>query len=275
MSHSRARKRFGQNFLVDRRAAVRIVEGFSPSPGEAILEIGPGRGALTGLLLERSPRIAAVELDRDLASELRERWDPDRLLVIEEDVLRLDFDEIPHRLGFSRGTPLAVVGNLPYNISKPVAGKLVTHRGSISRAVLMFQKEVADRLTAAPGSRSYGPLTVLSGSAFRIERLFDLPPGAFAPRPAVHSTVTSWRSTGNERLPVEIVESLRSCLSACFASRRRTIHNNLRSAFGRRPEIAETLLAEAGIDGSLRAEAVPPDRFLAMASLWPGGDLGL
>jgi 16S rRNA (adenine1518-N6/adenine1519-N6)-dimethyltransferase len=269
MDHPRPKKRFGQNFLADRRAAGRIVGALAPSYGEAVLEIGPGRGALTGLLLETGARLAAVEVDRDLAAGLARRWGADRLTLLREDVLRLDLPSVPGLLGLPAGTPLAVVGNLPYNISKPVVRRLVVFRETISRAVLMFQREVAERLTATHGSRRYGPLTVLAGSAFEIVRKFDLPPAAFRPRPAVHSTVTFWLSRGSELLGAGAEPALAACLAACFGSRRRTLRNNLRSTLPGGMEQANGLLHEAGIDGSLRAEAVPPAGFLKLASIWP------
>src|SRR5262245_31299105 len=159
----RPRRRFGQNFLVDARAVRRIVDALAPRPDETVVEIGPGRGALTEELLARVPRLTAIELDRDLAALLSARFGPERLVLLSRDVLDVGLAEL--------SPPLAVVGNLPYNVSKPVAMKLVGERAAIDRAVLMFQREVAERLLATPGTPAYGPLTVLSGLAFRIERM--------------------------------------------------------------------------------------------------------
>ena len=257
----RPRRRFGQNFLVDARAVRRIVEGLAPRTDETVVEIGPGRGALTEALLARVPRVTAIELDRDLAALLVARFGPERLHLLERDVLDVELAGL--------GPPLAIVGNLPYNVSKPVAMKIVGERAAIDRAVLMFQREVADRLLAVPGTPAYGPLTVLAGLAFRIERLFDLPPGAFHPRPAVVSTVTRWTRHDAERLPAAIEPSLRAVLRAGFARRRQTLLRNLRSSLPGGETEALALLRGAAVDGALRAEALPPEAFLAIAALWP------
>ena len=265
----RARRRFGQHFLADARAAARIVEAAGASPREPVLEIGPGRGALTEPLVRAALRIAAVELDRDLAAWLRERYPQERLVLFERDVLELTLGEVPPALGFPAGTPLVVVGNLPYNISKPVAAMLVRQRGAVARAALMFQREVAERLTASPGTRAYGPLTVLVGRAYRVERLFHLPPSAFRPRPEVTSTVTRWERLPPQELIDTLEPALRACLAACFAHRRQTLLNNLRAALPGGAEEARALLGRAGLDPGARAETVPPEAFVVLAEIWP------
>lgn len=267
--HFRARKRFGQHFLKDRKAVDRIIAALAPMPGEPVLEIGPGKGALTSRLIESGASVAAVEIDRDLAAALGNRWPRNRLSVFCEDVLTLELDRVSRDLGFHSGAGLAVVGNLPYNISKPVVQRLVLFRGFISRAVLMFQKEVADRLTASPGSRQYGPITVLASLTFEIGHLFDLPPTAFRPAPLVRSSVTSWVPRRNGILTDELEPGLRACLTATFASRRRTIFNNLRHVLPGGADEAKKMLRSAGIDGLLRAEMVSPEEFLRLASIWP------
>ena len=257
-----ARRRFGQNFLVSRAAIARIVDALDPRHGESVVEIGPGRGALTAALLERVPLVTAVEIDRDLAASLSARFPAERLRVIEADVL-----EVWASLGVR--PPLVVAGNLPYNISKPVAMRLIAGRAEISRAVLMFQREVADRLTAVPGTPAYGPLSVLASRAFSIERLFTLPPGAFRPSPAVTSAVTRWTPRGADLLPAELEPALKAALKASFARRRQTILRNLRSALPGGEEQARALLGEAGIEPGLRAEALPGEAFMALAGSWP------
>jgi len=266
---TRARKRFGQHFLVDERAVQRIVERLAPRTGEAVLEIGPGRGALTGPLIDAVGRIAAVELDRDLARELRERFDERQLLLVCDDVLRLELAALRRTLAGSRAPRLVVAGNLPYNISKPIAMKLVRERRQVERAVLMFQREVARRLTAPPGGRDYGPLGVLARAAFDIEVAFDLPPGAFRPAPKVESSVTVWRALPPESLTGDEERRLRFCLAVCFRRRRRTLLGNLSDALGDRSRAA-ALLAAAAIDPALRAERVTPAGFRRLAELWPG-----
>jgi 16S rRNA (adenine1518-N6/adenine1519-N6)-dimethyltransferase len=258
----RARRRFGQNFLTDPSAIRRVAAALSASASENVLEIGPGRGALTDVLLGVSPRITAIEIDRDLCGLLRAHYPEDRLRLIEKDVLDVDF------LDLAQQRPLVIAGNLPYNISKPVAMKLVHERRAVSRAVLMFQREVALRLTATPGTGAYGPLTVLAGRAYRIERLFDLAPGAFQPSPKVVSTVTRWTPRPADDLPESLVAPLRSVLRAAFSRRRQTLQKNLRVALRGGEAEARSLLAEARLDGALRAEAIPPEGFVALAGLW-------
>jgi len=264
---SRAKKALGQHFLVDRGAVKRIVKAFDPRAGEPILEIGPGRGILTGPLIDAAGKIAAVEVDEGLAATLRTQHDPSRLVLFTHDVLRLDLPEVLRSLGALDGQRLAVVGNLPYNISKPVAQKLIRDRRHIDRAVLMFQREVATRLTADPGGRSYGPLSVLAKLTYHIERLFDLPPHAFVPRPRVVSSVTRWQRRNERALEDERERRLRAVLTACFARRRRTLRNNLRAAL-RDDRQVEHLLEAIETPGDLRAETLEPAVFLRMADQW-------
>lgn len=267
----RAKRSLGQNFLVDRGAATRIVEAAAAAPGLPLLEIGPGRGALTGMLIDRAGKIAAVERDERLADALESEFGAQRLLLYRGDVLDLALGEVAAALGTAGGGEaggLVVVGNLPYNISKPVSMKLVNERGAIARAVLMFQREVAERLVATAGNKRYGPLSVLAGRAFRIRRLFDLRPGAFRPQPKVDSSVTLWERRAAADLDPRIEPALRACLAASFARRRATLRNNLRRALGSDAS-ADDLLARAGLDGALRAEALTPESFLQLARLWP------
>lgn len=257
------RRRFGQHFLVDRRAPGRIVRALRIAPGDPVVEIGPGRGALTGLLVGAAGRILAIEVDRDLAAVLRARYDPAELLLAVGDVLRMDLGSLLAEAGFAdRGLLLA--GNLPYNISKPIVQRIVRERDRVERAVLMFQREVAARLTAAPGGRSYGPMAVLAQLCFRIEVLFDLPPSAFAPRPKVDSTVTRWERRRDFWLDEDLERRVRAVLAACFARRRRTLRNNLRRALDD-DRSADALLRRAGLDGSRRPESLTPEEFVRLA----------
>lgn len=262
----RPRKKWGQHFLRDPRAAERIVHALAIRPGELVLEIGPGRGALTALLVDRAA-VAAVEIDPRCARELRERFAGLRLTVVERDILTLELAEIFKLPELPSVDRLAIAGNLPYNISKPLASRLVRERRWVDRAVLMFQREVADRLVASPSTRAYGPLTVLAGEAYRIERLFDLRPSAFQPAPEVVSSVTRWIRRTDPEFPEEEEAPLRACLSACFAMRRRTLFNNLRAALTD-DATAVRLLDAAEIDGSARAESLPPAAYRRLAKLW-------
>jgi 16S rRNA (adenine1518-N6/adenine1519-N6)-dimethyltransferase len=263
----RAKRSLGQHFLVDRKAVGRILRATAATPGEPLLEIGPGRGALTADLLEQAGRMAAVEVDRELAARLRARFD-ERLLLIEQDVLELELATVPGLLGFPDGRPLVVVGNLPYNISKPIVQSMIRQRAQVGRMVLMFQREVAQRLTARPGGKHYGPLGILAGLAYRIERLFELGPRAFAPPPKVVSAVTRW-TPREPALDPAAEPVLRTVLASCFARRRRTLRNNLRARLAGDEQRTDRLLEAAGIDGSLRAEAIDPAGFARLARLWP------
>lgn len=266
----RPRKRFGQNFLVDRRAVRRIAAAACEGPDVPLLEIGPGRGALTAALLDIGRSVTAVEIDRDLAARLEADLGPRGLSVVRDSILDIELRALAATLhGGVAGRPIAIVGNLPYNISKPIAMRLVDHHDVIDRAVVMFQREVADRLTAEPGTRAYGPLTILAGLTYDIVRLFDLPPAAFRPRPAVHSTVTRWSPRRPAAVSDDARPALRRCLAACFASRRRTIRNNVRHALGGSDADIAARLEAAAIDPRARAETVAPGNFVALASTWP------
>ncbi len=267
MPTPRAKKALGQHFLVDRGAVKRIVDALGPHAGEPLLEIGPGRGVLTGPLIDAAGRIAAVELDDELAARLRSQHDPSKLILFTRDVLRLDLGEVLGSLGAPDGKRIVVAGNLPYNISKRVAQKLIRDRQHVDRAVLMFQREVATRLTADPGGRSYGPLSVLANLTYHVDALFDLPPHAFTPRPRVVSSVTRWRRRSGPALEPERERRLRAVLAVCFARRRRTLRNNLRAAL-RDDRRVEHLLAAIETPGDLRAETLEPAVFLRMADHW-------
>lgn len=258
----RPRKRFGQNFLTDRNAVGRIVDALEVDSGLDVLEIGPGRGALTAELLSRGARVSAVEVDRDLAARLRVQFAGTPLSVLEADVLEFDpSTDLPDVNSW------VLAGNLPYNISKPIVMKLVDWAPRIDRAVLMFQREVAQRLLGEPGSSDYGPLSVLPRELYQIEHLFDLTPRAFRPRPNVHSTVTRWRRLKDAPDPTALAR-LRVTLRAVFGNRRKTLRNNLRRSLPA-PEATEQLLLDAEIDGQRRAETLEREELRTLARLWP------
>lgn len=263
LSAGRPKKRLGQHFLADRGAARRIVEALAPRGGEPLLEIGPGRGALTAALIERTGCLAAVELDAQLAADLAARFDASRLRLYVQDVLTLDLARV--RSDLARPGRLVIAGNLPYNVSKPVAMKLVRERRQVDRAVLMFQREVARRLTAEPGGKEYGPLSVLASAAYAIRRVFDLAPRAFRPPPKVVSTVTLWTARPDAALDDAEERRLRACLAVCFRRRRRTLLGNLREFTADRGA-AQAMLEAAGIDGALRAEQVEASAFRRLSA---------
>jgi len=268
--------KLGQNFLVDAQAVERIVAALGDLAGRTVVEIGPGRGAMTGALAARAGRVVAIELDRELAAGLRWQFDPERMTservtpgcvkIVEQDILQFDFAAA----AAEAGSRLRVVGNLPYYITSPILLKLAASHAALDVAVLMVQREVAERVTAAPGSRDFGLLSVTVQMYGPVEPLFTLPPSAFSPPPQVHSTVFRWRFAPRfAELGVDEGGFLRF-LRQAFAQKRKTLANNLRAA-GVAPAAAATALASAGINALARAETVPIE---ALASLWRALEAG-
>jgi 16S rRNA (adenine1518-N6/adenine1519-N6)-dimethyltransferase len=250
--------KLGQNFLRDPQAVARIVAALGEIADCTVVEIGPGRGAITESLVARARHVIAVELDRELAAALRARFPADRLTVVEQDVLAFDFASA------AAGARLRVVGNLPYYITSPILMKLAESHAALDTAVLMVQREVADRVTAAPGSRDYGVLSVAVQAHGPAEPLLTLPPEAFAPPPEVYSTVFRWRFAPRfEELGVE-EDSFMRLVKLAFAQKRKTLANNLRAA-GIGSEAAAAALDRAGIERQARAESLPLE---ALARLW-------
>ncbi len=252
--------KLGQNFLIDAGAVERIVAALGDLGGRTVVEIGPGRGAITGALASRATRVLAIELDRDLAAQLRGQFDEERVNVVEQDVLQFDFAAA----ATEAGERLRVAGNLPYYITSPILLRLAASHAALDLAVLMVQREVADRVTAKPGSRDYGLLSATVQMYGPAEPLFTLPPSAFSPPPQVHSTVFRWRFAPRfKELGVDQDGFLRF-LRQAFAQKRKTLANNLRAA-GFTPAAATAALASAGIGAQARAESVPLE---ALAGLW-------
>ena len=184
-----AKPKLGQNFLHDASAIRRIVAALGDIADETVVEIGPGNGAITGVLAHHAARLIAVEVDRELAGRLRAFVGSECVSIVEQDVLKFDFAAAAKEAG----RKLVVTGNLPYYITSPILLHLAASHAALDRAVLMVQREVAERITAVPGSRDYGLLSVTAQMYGPVEALFTLPPGAFSPPPQVHSTVFRWR----------------------------------------------------------------------------------
>jgi 16S rRNA (adenine1518-N6/adenine1519-N6)-dimethyltransferase len=250
-----ARKRFGQHFLHDRSVLERIAREMALSPEDFLVEIGPGRGALTEMLIGKSRALDAIEIDRDLAATLRERWGsrPDFSLH-EADALDYDF----RALSAARGGKLRVIGNLPYNISTPLLFHLVEAHECIVDLHVMLQKEVIDRIAAAPGSDAYGRLTVMLAPWFEAKHLFDVGPGAFTPPPRVWSAVA--RLTVRPKPAFDLPPAFARTVSAAFSARRKTLRNGLRALMD-----VEDIVA-AGIDPGLRPETLTPEQFARLAA---------
>ena len=249
------RKRFGQHFLRDRGVIDRIVSALAPQPGDTVVEIGPGEGALTRALLERVPVLQAVELDRDLAAYLRQSYAPERLIVHQADALDFDFCQLAPPDG-----RLRVVGNLPYNISTPLLFHLLTQIGCIADMLFMLQKEVVDRLAAAPDTPDYGRLSVMIQWQLQVESLFDVGPESFDPPPQVDSSVVYLRPHSTAPVTVANPETFARVVKTAFANRRKTLRNNLRDLIS-----AEALNA-LGIDPMRRAETLTLEEFARLAN---------
>ncbi len=243
-----SKPKLGQNFLRDESAVRRILAALGDISDRTVVEIGPGHGAITCLLAAQAPRVLAIELDRDFAALLRASASP-TVTIVEGDILHFDFAAA----AALAGQRLVVVGNLPYYITAPILLKLAANAASIDRAVLMVQREVADRITAAPGSRDYGLLSVTVQMYGPVEQLFTLPPGAFSPPPDVHSTVFRWRFAPRfAALGIEEAPFL-AFVRQAFAQKRKTLANNLRAA-GYSPAVIQSALAAAAISPKARAE---------------------
>ena len=246
------KKRFGQHFLVDPGVIDAIVRAVAPRPGEALVEIGPGRGAITMPLLERCGALRVIELDRDLAARLRRTPGLD---VIEADVLRVDFAALAANGGDA--TRLRVVGNLPYNISTPILFHLLQSVDRVADQHVMLQKEVVDRLAADPGRKDYGRLSVMLQWRYEIEPLLDVPPGAFDPPPRVESAVV--RMTPKPASPGVDPALLGELVSVAFSQRRKLLRHTLGRWLTERR-------ASADFDLQRRAEEVPVDEYLRLAA---------
>ncbi|GAP38293.1 16S rRNA (adenine(1518)-N(6)/adenine(1519)-N(6))-dimethyltransferase RsmA [Piscinibacter sakaiensis] len=245
------RKRFGQHFLADEGVVAAIVAAIDPRPGEALVEIGPGLGAMTGPLVERCGRLTVIELDRDLAARLRRR---PGLEVVEADVLTVDF----RALAEAAGRPLRVVGNLPYNISTPILFHLLAAADRVADQTFMLQKEVVERMAAAPGGKDYGRLSVMLQWRYAVESLFEVPPEAFDPPPRVDSAIVRMDPLPAAQVAGIDAQRLGELVGVAFSQRRKLLRHTL----GR---WLEAQGAAGDFDLQRRAEEVPVSEYLALA----------
>lgn len=253
MTGHRPRKRFGQHFLTDPGVIYEIVRTIRPSGNDIVVEIGPGLAAITAPLLAGAGSMHAIELDRDLAAQLRQRFqDEPKLTIHEADALRFDFSTL--------GDDLRIVGNLPYNISTPLLFHLLDYRAHIADMHFMLQKEVVARMAAPPGSKAYGRLGIMLGCYFDIEALFDVDRQAFDPPPDVTSAIVRLTPLPEGTYDVRDAAKLSRLVATAFSQRRKTVRNALRKVAD------EALLESVGIDPSLRPEAIAIAEYVRLAN---------
>ena len=262
----RPRPRFAQHFLVARGVIEAIAELVRPAAGEAVVEIGPGRGALTEMLLTSVDRLVAVEIDRDLVALLRTRQDARRLRLIEGDILQVNLGEVLRDAG---GCRLLVVGNLPYNITAPLIFHLLAHADCISRAIVMVQREVARRLVASPGSKDYSLLSVLVAMRTEVEMRLQVGRDCFRPVPAVDSSVVELRFAPKLRYAVKDVGCFDRLVRRAFGQRRKMLRNSLLglNPEGGRPWL-EALGQQASIELTRRPEELSIEEFVQLSDAY-------
>ena len=248
-----ARKRFGQHFLVDLAVIDAIVRAVDPTPDQALVEIGPGLGAITRPLVERAGRLVVVELDRDLAARLR-GWP--NVEVVQDDVLRVDFAA----LAVTAGQRLRIVGNLPYNISTPILFHLLAAADHVADQHVMLQKEVVDRIVASPSSKAYGRLSVMLQWRYDAEQVLDVGADAFDPPPRVESAVL--RMTPLRAPPAVDAARLGEIVAVAFSQRRKLLRHTL----GRWIDGQRDRIGDVPFDLQRRAEEVPVDEYVRLAS---------
>lgn len=252
-----ARKRFGQNFLTDQFIIDSIVDAMHPQPGQAIVEIGPGLGALTEPVGSRMDKMTVIELDRDLAARLHVHPQlKDKLTIIQQDAMTVDFGELAKQAG----QPLRVFGNLPYNISTPLMFHLFTFTNSIADMNFMLQKEVVNRLVAGPNSKAFGRLSVMAQYYCQIVPVLEVPPTAFAPPPKVDSAVVRLIPHRVNPYPLKDIKFLSRIATQAFNQRRKTVRNSLGDLF------CVEQLTELGVDPGARAENISVEAYCKMAN---------
>jgi 16S rRNA (adenine1518-N6/adenine1519-N6)-dimethyltransferase len=256
MEH-RPKKCFGQNFLRDRQVVEQIIAAAELQPVDRVLEIGPGLGVLTDRMLPLVREVVVIEVDRDLAAGLRSRQ-AENLTVHEGDVLSLHWDNL------LPSPPYKLVANLPYNISSQILFRILDQRQRLGRLILMFQKEVGDRLAASPGTKDYGILSVFCQLWFDIRRVTLVPPGAFYPPPKVTSVVLSFEPLQHPRVAIKDEDFFRRVVKAAFAQRRKTLRNSLMGS-GFDAMSVDRALDTAGIDPVRRGETLSLEDFARLS----------
>jgi 16S rRNA (adenine1518-N6/adenine1519-N6)-dimethyltransferase len=257
VSHQ-ARKRFGQHFLTSSDTIEQIVSAVAPQAGETIVEIGPGQAAITAPFANSAAILHAIEFDRDLIASLRRQFqDRDNVIIHEGDALQFDFSTL--------GNELRIVGNLPYNISTPLLFYLLTFKDIVTDMHFMLQKEVVDRMSATPGTKAYGRLTVMLGCQLQVVPLFDVPPDSFTPPPKVMSSVVRMRPLPHGRFDIQDPNKLEQIVRQAFSKRRKTLRNALHGLG------SEADIEAAGLDPGKRPEQIPVDGWIRLANLVDSG----
>ena len=247
-----ARKRFGQNFLVDQGIIGAIVSAIDPQRGDTVVEIGPGLGAITEPLLARLDHLHVVEIDRDLIARLKKQHTPARMTIHEGDALAFDFASI--------GSDLRLVGNLPYNISTPLLFHLAEYVGIVRDMHFMLQKEVVERMVALPGESDFSRISVMLQYRFHLEWLIDVPPESFDPPPKVQSAVVRLIPKDVAELNAKSQEKLSQVVQTAFSQRRKMLRNTLKGT------LSDSGFAELGIDPTWRPEDVSVDDYVRIAN---------
>ncbi len=251
MSHQ-AKKRFGQNFLVDEQIIADIVRAIRPTASDNMVEIGPGLGALTRPLLERLNVLHVVEIDRDIIARLKTDYDPKKLVIHEGDALLFDFAQLP--------APLRIVGNLPYNISSPLLFHFAAYADKVTDMHFMLQDEVVERMVAEPSTSAYGRLSVMLQYRFHMEKLLDVPPESFRPAPKVNSAIVRMIPIPAGEIAVRDEKRFAAIVTAAFGQRRKTLRNTLKAY------MTEADFEQLGIDPQLRAENLGVPEFTRIAN---------
>ena len=251
MSH-KAKKHFGQNFLVDQNIIADIVRAIRPEADDNMVEVGPGLGALTRPLLQKLDLLHVIEIDRDIIARLKTDYPQDRIVIHEGDALKFDFATLP--------APLRIVGNLPYNISSPLLFHFAEYAARITDMHFMLQNEVVERMVAAPSTPAYGRLSVMLQYRFHMEKLLDVPPQSFRPAPKVDSAIVRLIPIPPDRIAVQDEALFARIVAAAFGQRRKTLRNTLRD------HLQESDFAELGIDAQLRAENLGVAEFSLIAN---------
>lgn len=246
-----ARRRFGQNFLVDDGIIDAIIRCIAPQRGDNLVEIGPGLGALTAPLLARLDRLQVIEIDRDLIARLRGQYPPERLLIHEGDALEFDFASL--------GSGLRITGNLPYNISTPILFRIAAHAAIVRDVHVMLQNEVVERMTAAAGDSEFSRLSVMLQYRFDMEKLIDVPPESFDPAPKVDSAVVRLTPLSPLPHPARDETVFAEVVTRAFSQRRKTLRNTLKGVLG------DDQFAQLGINPGARAQELPVADFVRIA----------